>query len=162
VWHFKLSVFDEIINKLAAERQENLVFEVGLLVKQYRLTCFSWIVVIRCDGSSKNFCQLSGLRSRTLKLLYVFEHQISSLLQLHIFMLHQIVFCCQNCNLYSIINITKFRKDHKVKRWDAHQNVWLITLVPSCHVERSQYSEKVKKRVNPMWTIITRLLIITA
>jgi len=39
--------------------------------------------------------------------LYVFEHQISHLLLLRIFLLHVFVFCCQNCNLYWIINITK-------------------------------------------------------
>jgi len=42
--------------------------------------------------------------------LYVFEHHISYLLLLRIFMLHIFVFRCQNCNLYCIINITKIAK----------------------------------------------------
>jgi len=42
--------------------------------------------------------------------LYVFEHQNSHLLLLRIFMLHIFVFSCRNCNLYSIMNITKITK----------------------------------------------------
>jgi len=45
--------------------------------------------------------------------LYVFEHQISYLLLLHIFMLYIFVFRCQNCNLYCIINIRKINKQRE-------------------------------------------------
>jgi len=45
--------------------------------------------------------------------LYVFQHEVSKLLLLRRFMMHIIVFRCQNCNMYCIINITKIQNRRK-------------------------------------------------
>jgi len=75
------------------------------------LPAFSAKLLLAGLTEAAKFRRLSGLCSRTLKYaavlsLYVFEHQISRLLLLRIFMLHIFVFRCQNCNLYCITNLT--------------------------------------------------------
>jgi len=77
-------------------------------------------------------------------------------------MLHLFVLRCQNCNMYSIINITRISKDHKGNRWDIHQTFGLTTLVSICHVEGSLLRKSWEMVENSIWMFIRRLLIMIA
>ena len=112
---FYIISFDEIFNKFEAAKARKLCLSSWIITSK-TLQVFSpklLLVGVMEAAKNKKFRRLSGLCSRTLKLLlcflYVFEHQISYLLLLRIFMLHMLVFRCQNCNLYCIINITKIQ-----------------------------------------------------
>jgi len=144
MWPFKLyHLLTKYSINVQQQRQENFVFEVGIITSKALQDFSAKLLVMEAakysDGSLDfaaelwNCCCAFSLRFWAPDFIftptsYVYVAHIRISLP----------------KLQSVLHNQHY-KDHLVKRWDTHQNFWLIALVPNCHVESSQYSEKVEK-----------------